>query len=420
VKPVQRSIFYSWQSDLETATNRSFIEEALRRALKAIKKDESDSIEPALDRDTVGLSGSPSITDSIFEKISLADAFVADVSIINKGLGQRPTPNPNILTELGYAVAQLGWGRVLLVQNTAHGGPEDLPFDLRGRRITTYELQPGSGHRAEARGLLQGRLEAAIKGVLHQSNYVSLPAGVDVPLWWGNWSIEAAGQARGGSLFIREVGSDGFLFDLSVFNGSHLGNLTGYARLVSKDAAYARVENGPSGEVGEISFKRSIDGHRRTISLRETASCSYYRGMGAYFGGEFTRRSDGLFDGGFLNELELARLYTISGEYFEALSLRFQGLSTGENIDSFHAAVVIGGVRGLYTIMEGIIMRGMHGELWVSYIDDGCVRYFTTQTKWKNTLPKTIDAWRERFKEKPISFHPSVDVIKSDDRLAHE
>jgi hypothetical protein len=417
---VQRSIFYSWQSDLESATNRSFIEEALKRALKALKRDDSENIIPVLDRDTAGLSGSPSIADSIFEKISLADTFVADVSIINKGSGQRPTPNPNILVELGYAVAELGWDRVLLVQNTAFGGPEDLPFDLRGRRIATYELERVSADRSEARGLLQGRLEAAMKDVLGSSNYVSLPAGIHVPLWWGHWSIEAAGQARGGFLFIREVGAVGFLFDLSVFNGSHLGNITSYARIVSKDVAYARVTNGTSRDIGEIEFRRGIDDRRRTISVHETASCSHYRGMGAIFSGEFTRRSDGLFDGGFLNELDLARLYSISGQYFDALSLRFQGLSAGENKDSFDAAVIIGGVRGLYTIMEGILMRGVHGELWVAYIDDDCVRYFTTQTKWKNMLPKTVDVWRERFKQKPVSFHPCVDVIKSDERVAHE
>jgi hypothetical protein len=204
------------------------------------------------------------------------------------------------------------------VQNSAYGGPEVLPFDLRGRRITAYELEKGSADRSEARGLLQGRLEAAIKGILHSSNYVSLPAGSNVPLWWGQWSIEAAGQARGGSLFIREIGAAGFQFDLSVFNGSHIGNLTSYARIVSSDVAYARVTNGTSGDIGEIVFRRSIDGHRRTITLNETASCSHFRGMGAFFGGEFTRRSDGLFDGGFLNELDLARLYTISSQAGEA------------------------------------------------------------------------------------------------------
>jgi len=167
---------------LDGVGNRNFIEEALKRALKSIKKDESETIEPVLDRDTAGLSGSPSITESIFEKIALADVFVADVSIINKDSDERHTPNPNILVELGYAVAQLGWNRILLVQNTVFGGPEELPFDLRGRRVIPYIFGEKSGNRSEARGLLQGRLEAGLRAVIDSSNYISLPAGLDVSL----------------------------------------------------------------------------------------------------------------------------------------------------------------------------------------------------------------------------------------------
>ena len=33
------SIFYSWQSDLPSKTNRSFIEDAIKKALKSINKD---------------------------------------------------------------------------------------------------------------------------------------------------------------------------------------------------------------------------------------------------------------------------------------------------------------------------------------------------------------------------------------------
>lgn len=417
---MRRTIFYSWQSDLDGAGNRNFIEDALKRALKSIKKDEAETIEPVLDRDTAGLSGSPSITESIFEKIALADFFVADVSIINKDSDQRRTPNPNVLVELGYAVAQLGWSRVLLVQNTAFGGPEELPFDLRGRRIVAYTFERDSGDRSEARGLLQGRLEAGLKAALDSSNYISLPAGPDVSLWWGKWSIEDAGQAHGGQLFIREVGAAGFLFDLSVFNGAHMGFLTSYARIVSADVAYARVSNGDNGEIGEIVFRREIYNGRRTIKVIETANCSYYRGMGAVFAGEFARKKDALFECGVLNEIELARLYTISGEYFDSLSERFQGMSDAENLDDFHAKVTVGGVRGLYTIMEGIVMCGMTGELWVAYIDDDVIRYFTTQRKWKNELPKTIDNWRERFKDKKVLFHTCIDIIPKDDRFAHE
>ena len=86
---MRRTVFYSWQSDLAPKLNRNLIEDALGRALKAIKRDESATIEPVLDRDTSGIPGSPAIADTIFNKIATADVFVADVSIINSGVEGR-------------------------------------------------------------------------------------------------------------------------------------------------------------------------------------------------------------------------------------------------------------------------------------------------------------------------------------------
>lgn len=37
----KRIIFYSWQSDLDSKTTRSFIEDALKRAVKALKRDDT-------------------------------------------------------------------------------------------------------------------------------------------------------------------------------------------------------------------------------------------------------------------------------------------------------------------------------------------------------------------------------------------
>lgn len=82
---MRRTVFYSWQSDLDPKFNRNLIEDALERALRAIKRDEVAAIEPVLDRDTSGTPGSPAIADTIFNKIATADVFVADVSIINSG-----------------------------------------------------------------------------------------------------------------------------------------------------------------------------------------------------------------------------------------------------------------------------------------------------------------------------------------------
>lgn len=77
-------IFYSWQSDLPNATNRGFIQTALENAAKIIRADNSLKIEPVLDRDTMGVSGTPDIAETILNKIKEANVFVADVSIINK------------------------------------------------------------------------------------------------------------------------------------------------------------------------------------------------------------------------------------------------------------------------------------------------------------------------------------------------
>ncbi|MDQ9171921.1 hypothetical protein Q8A64_16020 [Oxalobacteraceae bacterium R-40] len=408
---MKRTVFYSWQSDLPNAVNRSFIETALQRALKSIQKDESESVEPVLDRDTLGVSGSPSISDEIFAKITQADVFVGDVSIINSGDAGRPTPNPNVLVELGYAVAQLGWDRVLLIQNTAFGGPEKLPFDLRGRRVIAYDLAADDTNKADVRGLLQGRIETGLRSALASSAKIATHAGTDVPLWWGHWNITDDGGMNGGNLFIYEVGPAGFLFKLTVYNGAHSGQLQGYARIVATDLAYARLENGEPDGFCEIRLRRRISESLHIIEIEETSSCLYWRGMGAVFSGTFIRKRDLLFDAGILDELDLSRLYRTLGSHYEAFRQRVQLIGELENLDPFVAKASFGGVRGLFTIMEAIVMRGEAGELWAAYIDDDVVRYFTTECDYQDKLPLTIEAWRENFKEKPVEYHVCVDFI---------
>lgn len=135
-------IFYSWQSDLPNKYNRGFIENCIKRTVKKYK----DTITIDADRDVQNNTGSPDIANNIFAKIDDCDLFIADISIINKskykifrGKG-RPTPNPNVLLELGYAAATLGWDRIVCIYNTNYSELDALPFDLRQYRITDYSL----------------------------------------------------------------------------------------------------------------------------------------------------------------------------------------------------------------------------------------------------------------------------------------
>ena len=162
------NIFYSWQSDLPSATNREFIEDALERAVRSIRADDSIQVEPRIDRDAQDIVGSPDISGTILEKIDKASIFVCDVSIINRDADDpRKMPNPNVLFELGYAIKTMGSSRVILVQNIAFGGPDLLPFDLKMKRVLSYDLAP-QNEKAQARAELQVALEQVIRMIIPQ------------------------------------------------------------------------------------------------------------------------------------------------------------------------------------------------------------------------------------------------------------
>jgi hypothetical protein len=165
------SVFYSWQSDIKpSAACRSLIEDALGLAVKAIASDDSVGIEPVIDRDVQDVPGSPDIGATIFAKIERCSAFVADVSFVGTSGAGKPTPNPNVLIELGYALHALGPSRIIMVLNRATGRPEDLPFDLRQKLTVVFDSPLDAPERAAERRSLAGKLEGALRTVLTMTN----------------------------------------------------------------------------------------------------------------------------------------------------------------------------------------------------------------------------------------------------------
>lgn len=163
---MKRVVFYAWQSDLPNPTNRGFIQQALEGAVKTIAGDDTVTVEPVVDRDTQGVAGAPDIALTIFAKITASDVFVADISIISNPKKGRPTPNPNVLIELGYALRGLGHERVVLVFNQSFGKIENLPFDLKMRRLVIYDMPPEEKDRAPEKTKLKKQLEGAIRSAL--------------------------------------------------------------------------------------------------------------------------------------------------------------------------------------------------------------------------------------------------------------
>lgn len=167
------NIFYSWQSWKDTRNNRYFIEEAIKKAIKQLKReDQLDQREFEFDQATSGMTGSPDIADVVFRKIRESDLFVGDITPVAGGDGHK-VPNPNVLIELGYAASELGWERVICVANTAYGRVEELPFDIRQHRITLYELKPND--EKAKRDAQMKRLSDAIVMTLQTVEHYSSP-----------------------------------------------------------------------------------------------------------------------------------------------------------------------------------------------------------------------------------------------------
>ncbi|AHD02958.1 hypothetical protein [Leisingera methylohalidivorans] len=165
---MSETVFWSWQADLNPKVNRSFIRAALDAA-RGKAQEELQLEEPertiALDHDTKSAQGMADIVGTIFEQVAKAAIFVADVTPVTTSEAGKAVPNPNVMIELGYAMRALGPERIIAVLNVGCGsGPEALPFDIRQRRILTYNLPPeaDSAARAKARSKLTDDLATAL------------------------------------------------------------------------------------------------------------------------------------------------------------------------------------------------------------------------------------------------------------------
>ena len=141
-------IFYAWQDDLPRGFNRFAIRNALDIAAahltRSLSIESGNAMNVLIDEATRDLSGSPHIPTSILKKIQTADIFVADVTtVMCDRVDARKAPNANVVFELGYALSYLGWERILLLVNDAHGSVLELPFDFDRQRASHFKSSPG-------------------------------------------------------------------------------------------------------------------------------------------------------------------------------------------------------------------------------------------------------------------------------------
>jgi len=145
VKPI--IIFWSWQSDHPTKISKSFVLDALEEATKEVSPAISEAQRDIeIDHDTKGVIGFVDINLTIKNKIDQSDHFVADLTPVGRTDNGKALPNPNVMIELGYALATKQPDEITVIANKNwFFGPGDLPFDIRTRRAPiTYNLNENS------------------------------------------------------------------------------------------------------------------------------------------------------------------------------------------------------------------------------------------------------------------------------------
>lgn len=157
--------FYAWQSDTPERFNRHLIRIALQDAAKRITDSMTD-VELVVDYDTAGVPGQPPITETILRKIDACDIFIPDVSFVASMNGGKLVPNPNVMTEYGYALRAKTHAAMMPVMNTAFGPPSELPFDMGHlRHPMQYHVDPKAkpAQRRAVRQALSQQIEEKLR-----------------------------------------------------------------------------------------------------------------------------------------------------------------------------------------------------------------------------------------------------------------
>lgn len=211
-----KKIFYSWQSDNKPVRNK--IKSALEIAAKQLNDQLEEADRPELDSDTQGTYGSEDIINTIFAKIDACSIFVADVTPIAQA-GDKLVPNPNVMTELGYAIKAKGTNTQLYIYCT--DDPIDvskMPFDIRGKSLFRFSTN-------DTPSVMATKLVPMLTGMLQGSPPVE-PMKIELlndASGWANWSGKNAVQS-------------GFRYHISIDNFGGKADYISDIKILAQDA----------------------------------------------------------------------------------------------------------------------------------------------------------------------------------------
>jgi hypothetical protein len=291
-------VFWSWQNDYAPKTCRHFIREALVEATNAAGEELGleDAERPEVDHDTKDTPGMAEITATILKKISESAVFVADVTPIAKSPDGKALPNPNVMIELGWAMSEVGPDKIIGVLNTASGWkPDDLPFDIRHRRILPYALPEKADSKTrnaakkvlikDLTGALRVNLGQAVEDQTAATQVDGVPAKADDPSIWASATTtlehrDSLGRNHKTSIAMPQC-PRGYIRIIPAAWKTEPPSVNTIAKLQNGAAVWPQAEGSSSGDFGvcEHGFVRywhTGDNETRNVAM-------YFDGTGEFW-----------------------------------------------------------------------------------------------------------------------------------------
>ena len=218
----------------------------------------------------------------------------------------------------------------------------------------------------------------------------------------GEWSRNV--QNNEGTLTISNATDTSFDFSLQITSGGEYGDVKGKATVKGNTATFTDVTDGSGCQ---LSF--ALGG--KAISVKQNKECQQFHGPHISFEGKYEKGASKvkvktLADQGILTQEEDAAIQELVGENYNLLLESTIQYYDGKDIDGLDAKVIYGSAPGLNKIRQSIIMIDAYGYYYVGLILNGdTVRLYTTNSGFKDTLPKTVEEWRQPFKEYPVDFY---------------
>lgn len=285
----------------------------------------------------------------------------------------------------GDLVAEPGRRAISSLESSAQSDDESK-YSANKARLKSSEVEGGSDQKPSMRG-----------------------GASDRSTWAGERARYNDNEFSGGEILIKDVTKTGFSFELNVFNGAHMGEISGVARFKGGDAVFRE----PQRDGGcEVLF--SMKGEN--IEIGTTEDCGRYGGMGVTFDGVYRKggvqkKNSSLLDIGVLNDkAEDDAFREVVKKDYQAFLSNSQLIMEGTDEDGFGARVVTTAVRGMFSIYESIIMITTEGKIWAATTvvpqEDRptVIKYFTNDPGYTDKLPKTIELWREGMEDYQVIF----------------